>query len=144
MRKRQANTSVVRSLSSDEARARRAGATGVLAARVDSGFWSNNTIVTSNRLDVRYTMAVNAINEGDRRSDRRRSTTPHGPISTTPPDGRERVADCAYTSMPSKIVSEPRPSGLKTLVARTGFVEVDHMTRSWSVDISTPPEEGVS
>ena len=26
--------------------------------RVDSGFWSNDTITTLNRLDVRYTMAV--------------------------------------------------------------------------------------
>jgi hypothetical protein len=40
------------------ARVRRAGATGELVMRFDSGFWSNTTIDTLGRLDVRYTMAV--------------------------------------------------------------------------------------
>jgi hypothetical protein len=40
------------------ARVRRAGATGAVVVRVDSGFWSNETIKTFARLDVRYTMAV--------------------------------------------------------------------------------------
>ncbi len=46
------------------ARVRRAGATGALTVRVDSGFWSTDTIVTLNRLDVRYTMAVRCSTTG--------------------------------------------------------------------------------
>src|SRR5205085_8943101 len=40
------------------ARVRRAGATGQIVARFDSGYWSNDTIAVLGRLDVRYTMAV--------------------------------------------------------------------------------------
>ena len=60
MRKGQANTQrgARRFLDELVARVRRAGATGPLTVRVDSGFWSNDTITTLNRLDVRYTMAV--------------------------------------------------------------------------------------
>ena len=46
------------------ARVRRAGATGELTVRVDSGFWSNDTIAALNRLDVRYTMAVRCGTKG--------------------------------------------------------------------------------
>ena len=52
------------------ARVRRAGATGQLTVRMDSGFWSNDTITTLNRLDVRYTMAVRTSITGRRRGDR--------------------------------------------------------------------------
>ena len=38
--------------------------TGELTVRVDSGFWSNDTIATLNRLDVRYTMAVRCGTKG--------------------------------------------------------------------------------
>jgi hypothetical protein len=60
MRKGQANTQRGARRFIDEliARVRRAGATGPLTVRVDSGFWSNDTIATLGRLDVRYTMAV--------------------------------------------------------------------------------------
>jgi hypothetical protein len=60
MRKGQANTQRGARRFIDEliARVRRAGATGPLTVRVDAGFWSNDTISTLNRLDVRYTMAV--------------------------------------------------------------------------------------
>jgi hypothetical protein len=60
MRKGQANTQRGARRFLDEliARVRRAGASGPLAVRVDSGFWSNDTIATFGRLDVRYTMAV--------------------------------------------------------------------------------------
>ena len=60
MRKGQANTQRGAHRFLDEliARVRRAGATGPLTVRVDAGFWSNDTIATLNRLDVRYTMAV--------------------------------------------------------------------------------------
>jgi len=40
------------------ARVRRAGGLGEIVARFDSGFWSNETIATLRRLNVRYTMAV--------------------------------------------------------------------------------------
>ena len=46
------------------ARVRRAGATGELTMRVDSGFWSNDTIIGVNRLNVRYTMAARTNTKG--------------------------------------------------------------------------------
>jgi Transposase DDE domain group 1 len=60
MRKGQANTQRGARRFIDElvARVRRAGATGPLTVRVDAGFWSNDTITTLKRLNVRYTMAV--------------------------------------------------------------------------------------
>ena len=60
MRKGAANTQrgARRFLDEVIARVRRAGATGPLTVRVDSGFWSNDTITTLGRLNVRYTMAV--------------------------------------------------------------------------------------
>ncbi len=76
------------------ARLRRAGATGELIMRFDSGFWSNATIATLEHLDVGYTMgvrmvksvvsAVSAIDE----------------VSWTPieytADGEAEVAECIY------------------------------------------------
>ena len=60
MRQGQANTQRGARRFLDEliARVRRAGATGEVTVRVDSGFWSNDTITTLSRLNVRYTMAV--------------------------------------------------------------------------------------
>jgi hypothetical protein len=60
MRKGSANTARGARRFIDElvARVRRAGATGELVLRFDSGFWSNDTITRLGRLDVRYTMAV--------------------------------------------------------------------------------------
>jgi hypothetical protein len=43
------------------ARVRRAGAAGELIMRFDSGFWSNTTIATLERLEVGYTMGVKMI-----------------------------------------------------------------------------------
>jgi len=43
-------------------RLRRAGATGEIVLRCDSGFWSNDTITTLTGLKVRYTMAVRTGN----------------------------------------------------------------------------------
>jgi hypothetical protein len=40
------------------ARVRRAGATGRLVVRADSGFWSAKTIATLGRLDVRYSITI--------------------------------------------------------------------------------------
>ena len=76
------------------ARLRRAGATGELIMRFDSGFWSNATIATLERLDVGYTMGVrmiksvlSAISAIDEES--------WVPIDYTP-DGMAQVAECTY------------------------------------------------
>jgi hypothetical protein len=60
MRKGSANTQRGARRFIDEliARARRAGAAGQITMRMDSGFWSKDTITTLKRLDVRFTMAV--------------------------------------------------------------------------------------
>jgi hypothetical protein len=60
MRKGSANTARGARRFIDEliARVRRAGATGEIVLRLDSGFWSKETIQTLGRLKVRYTMAV--------------------------------------------------------------------------------------
>ena len=96
MRKGSANTQrgTKRFIEELVARLRRAGATGELIMRFDSGFWSNATIATLSRLDVGYTMgvrmvksvvtAVSAIDEG--------SSTP---IDYTC-DGVAEVAECTY------------------------------------------------
>jgi hypothetical protein len=98
MRKGSANTARGARRFLDEliARVRRAGATGEIVVRVDSGFWSNETIKTLGRLEVRYTMAVRtntngvaaaiaAIDEGAWRA-----------IDYTP-DGEAQVAETTYT-----------------------------------------------
>ncbi len=46
------------------ARVRRAGASGEIVVRFDSGYWSNDTIAVLGRLDVRYTMAVRTRTKG--------------------------------------------------------------------------------
>jgi hypothetical protein len=60
MRKGSANTQRGARRFIDElvARTRRAGACGQLTMRMDSGFWSKDTITTLKRLDVRFTMAI--------------------------------------------------------------------------------------
>jgi Transposase DDE domain group 1 len=97
MRKGSANTARGARRLIDElvARVRRAGAIGEVVMRLDSGFWSNETIKTLGRLGVRYTMAVRAntkgvaaviaaIDEGDWRA-----------IDYTP-DGQAQVAETVY------------------------------------------------
>jgi len=66
MRKGSANTArgTKRFVEELIARTRRAGAAGEIVLRFDSGYWSNDTIVTLARLNVRYTMAVRANNKG--------------------------------------------------------------------------------
>jgi hypothetical protein len=63
MRKGAANTQrgAVRFVEELVARVRRAGATGELIMRFDSGFWSNATLATLERLDVGYTMGVRMV-----------------------------------------------------------------------------------
>ena len=67
------------------------GATGEIVVRVDSGFWSNDTIATLGRLNVRYTMAVrtNTTGVAGDRDDRR------GRLATIDytPDGEAQVAE---------------------------------------------------
>jgi hypothetical protein len=60
MRKGSANTQRGARRFIDElvARTRRAGASGQITMRMDSGFWAKDTITTLRRLDVRFTMAV--------------------------------------------------------------------------------------
>ncbi len=76
------------------ARVRRAGATGELVMRFDSGFWSNDTTATLRRLDVRFTMGirmqkqvVEAISLIDEDAWR--------PVPYTP-GGEAQVAECDY------------------------------------------------
>jgi hypothetical protein len=99
MRKGSANTQRGARRFIDElvARVRRAGATHELTIRVDSGFWSNDTIAVLNRLDVRYTMAVRCSSKGI-----------NGAITAIPDDawvgidytddGEAQVAECDYTT----------------------------------------------
>jgi hypothetical protein len=99
MRKGSANTARGARRFVDElvARVRRAGAAGEIVMRFDSGFWSNDTITTLARLDVRYTMAVRTNNKG-----------PAKAIATIPddawvdidytPDGQAQVAECTYNN----------------------------------------------
>jgi len=63
MRKGSANTQrgTKRFIEELVARLRRAGATGELVMRFDSGFWSNTTIATLSRLGVGYTMGVRMV-----------------------------------------------------------------------------------
>jgi hypothetical protein len=63
MRKGSANTQrgTKRFVEELVARLRRAGATGELIMRFDSGFWSNATIAALGRLDVGYTMGVRMV-----------------------------------------------------------------------------------
>jgi Transposase DDE domain group 1 len=99
MRKGSANTQrgTVRFLDELVARVRRAGATGELTVRVDSGFWSNDTIVALNRLDVRYTMAVRCATKGIADAIAAIPESAWQEIDYTP-DGQAQVADRAYTT----------------------------------------------
>jgi hypothetical protein len=96
MRKGGANTQrgAVRFVEELVARVRRAGASGDLFLRFDSGFWSNTTIATLERLGVSYTMGVRMIKavvaavEGIPES-------AWTPIEYTA-DGEAEVAECDY------------------------------------------------
>lgn len=99
MRKGAANTQRGARRFIDEliARVRRAGATGQLTVRVDSGFWSNETIATLNRLEVRYTMAVRTNTKGIATAIAGIAEQAWVEIDYTP-DGQAQVAECAYTT----------------------------------------------
>jgi hypothetical protein len=99
MRKGSSNTQrgTVRFLEELIARVRRAGATGSLTVRFDSGFWSNDTIVALNRLDVRYTMAVRCGTKGITDAIAAIPENAWQEIEYTV-GGQAQVADCAYTT----------------------------------------------
>jgi hypothetical protein len=99
MRKGAANTQRGARRFIDElvARVRRAGATGQITMRMDSGFWSNDTITTLNRLDVRFTMAVRTNTKGIAAAIAQISDDAWQEIDYTP-DGQAQVAECAYTT----------------------------------------------
>jgi hypothetical protein len=86
MRKGSANTARGARRFIDEliARVRRAGASGEIVVRVDSGFWSSDTIATLGRLDVRYTMAVRTNTKGSPPPSLPSTTTTGGPSTTHP------------------------------------------------------------
>lgn len=126
MRKGAANTQRGARRFIDEvvARVRRAGATGELTLRVDSGFWSNDTINTLNRLNVRYTMAV-----------RCNTKSINNAISAIPDDawrdidytcdGQAQVAECDYTTgTGTKVVTR------RLIVRRTRLTDT-HQLKLW-------------
>jgi hypothetical protein len=77
------------------ARLRRAGASGEIVMRFDSGFWSNDTIAVLGRLDVRYTMAVRTGNGAVARAIAAITEDAWADIDYTP-DGQAQVAECIY------------------------------------------------
>ena len=99
MRKGAANTQrgARRFIEEFVARVRRAGATGELTVRVDSGFWSNDTIATLKRLDVRYTMAVRTNTKAIAAAIAVIDDHAWHEIDYTV-DGQAQVGECAYTT----------------------------------------------
>ncbi len=97
MRKGQANTArgARRFIEELIARVRRAGATGEIVVRVDSGFWSNDTITTLGRLGVHYTMAVRTGNRAITKTIATIADTAWVDIDYTS-DGVAQVAECRY------------------------------------------------
>ena len=77
------------------ARVRRAGAVGEIVVRVDSGFWSGDTIATLGRLDVRYTMAVRTNSKGIAPAIASIDEDKWCAIGYTP-DGEAQVAETLY------------------------------------------------
>ena len=77
------------------ARVRRAGATGELVCRFDSGFWSGDTIATLGRLGVGYTMAVRTNTKGIAAAIAAIDEAAWVDIDYTP-DGQAQVAECRY------------------------------------------------
>ena len=97
MRKGSANTArgTKRFVEELVARARRAGASGEIVMRFDSGFWSNATIAVLGRLDVRFTMAVRCGNSAIAGAIAAIAEASWVPIAYTP-DGIAEVAETGY------------------------------------------------
>ena len=97
MRKGSANTArgTKRFVEELVARARRAGASGEMVMRFDSGYWSNATIAVLGRLGVRYTMAVRCANSAIANAVANIAETAWEPIAYSA-DGIAEVAETAY------------------------------------------------
>jgi len=76
-------------------RVRRAGAVGEIVLRVDSGFWSKDTLATLARLDVRYTMTIRTGNKAVARVVAAIDEEAWVDIDYTP-DGQAQVAETTY------------------------------------------------
>jgi hypothetical protein len=96
LRKGAANTQrgTVRFVEELVARVRRAGASGELIMRFDSGFWSGATLDTLERLDVGFTMGVRMIKSVVKAVEAIDESA-WTPIEYTK-DGEAEVADCEY------------------------------------------------
>jgi hypothetical protein len=79
------------------ARVRRAGASGEIVARFDSGYWSNETIAVLRRLNVRYTMAIRTNTKGIDAVIAAIDEAAWVEIDYTP-DGQAQVAETLYNS----------------------------------------------
>ena len=99
MRKGSANTArgARRFLEEVIARVRRAGASGEIVLRVDSGFWANDTIEVLGRLNVRYTMAVRCGNSAITKAISAIAEGVWRPIGYTA-GGEAQVAEGVYSS----------------------------------------------
>jgi hypothetical protein len=91
------------------ARVRRAGADGQIVLRLDSGFWSKDTIATLGRLDVRYTMAVRTGNKAISAA-----------IAAIDPDA---WVDIDYTADGEAQVAEANYKGRRLIVRRTRLTD---------------------
>lgn len=97
MRKGSANTARGARRFIDEivARLHRAGASGQIVMRFDSGFWSKDTLKVLARHDVRYTMAVRANTQGVAEAIAGIEESAWGDIEYSP-DGVAQVAETRY------------------------------------------------
>jgi hypothetical protein len=98
------------------ARVRRAGASGEIVMRADSGFWSNDTIAILGRLDVRYTMTVRTGNSAISAA-----------ISSIPDHA---WVDIGYTDGGAAQVAETTYKGRLLIVRRTRLTD-PHQARLW-------------
>ena len=126
MRKGSANTQrgARRFIEELVARVRRAGATGELTVRVDSGFWSNETIAVLNRLKVRYTMAVRCNTKGIAKAIAAIPDTAWRQIDYTLA-GRAEVAECDYTT------GTGRKAITRRLIVRRTKLTDTHQLKLW-------------
>ena len=118
LRKGSANTSrgARRFIEELVARVRRAGATGPIVMRLDSGFWSNATIETLGRLRVGYTMTV-----------RTGFPAVAATIAAIPEDA---WVDIGYTDAGAAQVAETTHRGRRLVVRRTRLTD-PHQARLW-------------
>jgi hypothetical protein len=126
MRKGAANTQRGARRFIDEvvARVRRAGTTSELTVRVDSGFWSNDTITGLNRLNVRYTMAVRTNTKGINNAIAAIPDDAWRTIDYTL-DGQAQVAECDYTT------GTGRRAVTRRLIVRRTRLTDKHQLKLW-------------